>query len=1224
MLNKLKFGISSKVLSGLIFIILIAVISNGMAEFRFESFNTHIQQVTERQLPVFVTVTQLVKGTEKLISNAPDIILAENPMVLEVLTEEVEQSAEEMDQLIDRLKSTNVEPATLSQLSEEFQRLFSNLQTLVDLVNARKRVDTRIHQLSIRIRQVAERFTEFELSVENHQLHPQLHTAFTQVFYALFFVQSVEDEVKYSAFLDRFEAIKNELHQQLETLSAEQAKPFQLYSSTIERYGIGEKGLLALVEQRIQLQQLIQDNLVENKFLSEQVTQHVDQIFATIQKGIQDQTLQIQEETNILGRMLLTIPFILAISALAIFLFIRRSVLGRIFSLEASIHSHVENRPQPLPTQGNDEIAGMAQAVEYFILTRQQAERELTEKKQQLEDLASTLEQKVDEKTKELRLTLERLQQLDRLKDEFLANTSHELRTPLNGIIGLAESLVAGIAGPLPAKANEDLTLLVKSGQRLAALVNDILDFSKIKNDDLQLQCRPVEVKALVDVVMQLSQYLAQQKPLILINDVSDSLPFVEADENRLQQILLNLVGNAIKFTNQGEVRVSAQLVNQRMVIAVKDTGIGIAEDKLDRVFESFEQADGSTAREYGGTGLGLSITKQLVELHGGQIFVESRVDVGSTFSFELPLSHQQPVARETAPLPLLSTIADSVTPIELGESLPTTEEATTESTSTIWVVDDELVNLKVISNFLELKQYRVCTVPNGIVALEQLDEQHPDLMLLDIMMPQMSGYEVARQIRERHGPAQLPIIMLTAKNQTRDLVEGFASGANDYLTKPFQKDELYQRIQNHLNLRTLHQTQAIANQRLAFLFDQTQTLAAAKDKYTAIVEAVQTLLQLVTVEPSGQIHLGFREPCSDNNFTYFQAQVALSEISTESFDIQRLDCISFSQQIPQPIESIWNAHQTHHIFFSENQLNLLFGTPNELLGFIQIEGIHEPQFELHDQPYVAMWTQYLSLAFQEINSTLDLEWTVKDRTQTLTQTLEQLEQVYQHKQEFLQNISHELRTPTDVIQRFTRFLNEGTRCVPPAEEQKRFLEILQQNARRLMNLVNRLLQLSRSQARFEQLRLESIDLHSMLHTVARNLSGIFNEHVVLVQNFSGQPIHVKADAGGLEIVLTNLISNAAKYTKEGSVEIQTELDDRKAKVSVIDTGIGMDESELNFIFERFARSKEVVSTLGTGLGLAITKSFVQEMGGMIGVNSQKDKGSTFWFTLPLSESYDQ
>ena len=397
------------------------------------------------------------------------------------------------------------------------------------------------------------------------------------------------------------------------------------------------------------------------------------------------------------------------------------------------------------------------------------------------------------------------LQRLDKLKDEFIANTSHELRTPLNGIIGIAESLVDGVAGTLPRKANVNLATIVASGRRLAHLIDDLLDFSKLRHSNLELQIKPVGVREIVDVVLALSQPLLRTKPdLNLINSVPPDLPLADADENRLEQVFHNLIGNAIKFTRSGKVEVLAEAKEETIVVTVADTGIGIPQEKFERIFESFEQADGTTAREYGGTGLGLAISKQLVELQGGRIWLASTVGVGSQFSFSLPVAKEQ--VRETAESSGRSTLDYSLLAQEVDaeeEEVEEVEEAiATGDEFKILIVDDEPINLQVLANNLSLENYSITQANNGLEALELIENGFkPDLVLLDVMMPRMTGYEVSQKIREKFMANELPILMLTAKNQVSDLVEGFTSGANDYLTKPFNKKELLARIKTHLNL---------------------------------------------------------------------------------------------------------------------------------------------------------------------------------------------------------------------------------------------------------------------------------------------------------------------------------------------------------------------------------------------------------------------------------------
>jgi signal transduction histidine kinase/class 3 adenylate cyclase/ligand-binding sensor domain-containing protein len=408
-------------------------------------------------------------------------------------------------------------------------------------------------------------------------------------------------------------------------------------------------------------------------------------------------------------------------------------------------------------------------------------------------------------KLAEAQLLNERLLQVDKLKDQFLANTSHELRTPLQGIIGLSESLLE--REDAEAK-KEDLSMIISSGKRLNNLVNDILDFSKLKNFDIELKRKPVNLYVLVDVVLKNNAVLVSGKNLSLTNAVPRDLPPVNGDENRLQQILYNLVGNAIKFTEAGHIKVTAEektppshkatADTKFVIVSVEDTGIGIPENKREAIFQEFEQADSSISREFAGTGLGLSISKRLVELHGGEMWVESEINAGSTFFFTLPISKEK-ASTLSFEKPIRQTAQAVLKTVE-GANIPTEEE-----TIHILVVDDEPINQQVLKNHLAAGSYRVTQAMNGKEALQILgDDQTFDLVLLDIMMPKMSGYEVCEKIREKYLPSELPVIMVTAKNQVEDLVQGLAFGANDYITKPFSKDEFLARLKTQLDLRRI------------------------------------------------------------------------------------------------------------------------------------------------------------------------------------------------------------------------------------------------------------------------------------------------------------------------------------------------------------------------------------------------------------------------------------
>ena len=479
-----------------------------------------------------------------------------------------------------------------------------------------------------------------------------------------------------------------------------------------------------------------------------------------------------------------------------------------------------------------------------------------------------------------------KLEELDKLKDEFLANTSHELRTPLNGIIGLTESLIDGATGTLSDNTKSNLNMIVSSGRRLSSLVNDILDFSRLKHRNIDLQIKPIAVREIVGIVLMLCQSLIGKKSLQLVNTISADLPLVDADENRLQQVLYNLVGNAIKFTEMGTIEISAKIVaghlppptsregaltsrlqsflhNSQIEIAIADTGIGIPSDKLDRIFESFEQADGSTARIYGGTGLGLAVTKQLVELHGGKITVSSVVGEGSQFNFTLPVTQEQQhmisrtdsdqtVSRTDNNQALIPYTSNNLLSTRPSFQKPIAKSLVDSNNSNlkILIVDDEPVNLQVLVNNLSLANYAIAQANSGIEALEIVEQGFkPDLVLLDVMMPHMTGYEVSQRLREKFLPSELPIVMLTAKSQASDLVAGFEAGANDYLTKPFSKDELLARIKTHINLSRLISENRNLNIKHEELAQEKTDLEILLDTATEHADAVQAELQQQAIE---------------------------------------------------------------------------------------------------------------------------------------------------------------------------------------------------------------------------------------------------------------------------------------------------------------------------------------------------------------------------------------
>ncbi|WP_127550173.1 ATP-binding protein [Paenibacillus amylolyticus] len=399
------------------------------------------------------------------------------------------------------------------------------------------------------------------------------------------------------------------------------------------------------------------------------------------------------------------------------------------------------------------------------------------------------------------------LQKGDKIKDQFLANTSHELRTPLHGIINIAHNVITREKSRLDERSLEDMELLITIGRRMSHLLGDLLDVVRLKEHRIVLRQGPLSIQSVVPGVIAMLQFMAERKPVRLHMEIPESFPQVMADEERLVQILYNLLHNALKHTEEGTISVSAEIREGHALIHVTDTGIGMDEDTRMRIFLPYEQ--GSYGISDGqGIGLGLNICKELVELHGGALTVHSELGKGSVFSFDLPLADEA-ADQAQSQLPLIwEQAAEMMEDAPSGfllprqgmgdaEALATAEMAPLlkEGRATILAVDDDPVNLDVLVSILSTEPYDITTAGSGQEAMELLGTRQWDLLITDVMMPNMSGYELTQKVREQFSMSELPVLLLTARSQPPDIYTGFASGANDYVTKPVDAVELKYRI---------------------------------------------------------------------------------------------------------------------------------------------------------------------------------------------------------------------------------------------------------------------------------------------------------------------------------------------------------------------------------------------------------------------------------------------
>ncbi|MCB9146110.1 MAG: PAS domain S-box protein [Anaerolineales bacterium] len=377
------------------------------------------------------------------------------------------------------------------------------------------------------------------------------------------------------------------------------------------------------------------------------------------------------------------------------------------------------------------------------------------------------------------------------LKDEFLANMSHELRTPLNAILGITESLLEQISGPLNEKQQKYLQTVLESAQHLLELINDILDLAKINAGRIDLEITEITLNTVAQSSLRMIRQLALKKQLTVNLEIEENTRLIQADERRLKQMLVNLLGNAVKFTKDGGqigLHIIGDTENKTVKFIVWDTGIGISTEDIPRLFQPFMQLDAGLSRGNQGTGLGLTLVNQMALLHGGNVSVESELEKGSRFTITLPMYSDKFEEYRS----------------KTEKQLPphTTAKLQTEA-SLILLVEDTEVIASLLCDYLKIHGYRVITAQNGLEGVEAAKTEKPDLILMDVMMPEMDGYEATRRIRLLPALVNVPIIALTALAMPLDREKCLAAGMTDYSSKPIKLKELLNLIESYLHRET-------------------------------------------------------------------------------------------------------------------------------------------------------------------------------------------------------------------------------------------------------------------------------------------------------------------------------------------------------------------------------------------------------------------------------------
>ncbi|REJ82371.1 MAG: response regulator [Bacteroidetes bacterium] len=447
------------------------------------------------------------------------------------------------------------------------------------------------------------------------------------------------------------------------------------------------------------------------------------------------------------------------------------------------------------------EISGKHRALIYNIFninlqrlrnSNNAALQEARNRERQLEELVNLRTQELNDAlevlkqtNQELSVTRDHLIETQKFRQQFLANMSHEIRTPMNAIVGLTNLL---LKTPVSEIQDKYLNVIKKSGANLLVIINDILDLAKIESGKMELESVPFPLINALQNIYTILNLKCDEKGIRMDLNLDSQLPeYVFGDETRFTQVIMNLAGNAIKFTEKGGVTISAsveKVMGEDYLIrfGVKDTGIGIPQDKIDKIFESFGQASSDTTRKFGGTGLGLTISKQLVELHGGLLNVDSSPDIGSEFYFTIPYR-----------------IAQSPESVSASDD---TNSVSVKGKKVLLVEDNEFNQMVAVDTLLDLfPELSIETALNGKEAIEKLQSSDYSFIFMDVQMPEMDGYEATRQIRllpDAH-KRNIRICAMTANVTREEVDECFAAGMNDYLMKPFESDVLREKVLRNL-----------------------------------------------------------------------------------------------------------------------------------------------------------------------------------------------------------------------------------------------------------------------------------------------------------------------------------------------------------------------------------------------------------------------------------------
>jgi signal transduction histidine kinase/DNA-binding response OmpR family regulator len=773
----------------------------------------------------------------------------------------------------------------------------------------------------------------------------------------------------------------------------------------------------------------------------------------------------------------------------------------------------------------------------------------------------------------EARARAEALAEIDRAKTAFFSNISHEFRTPLTLMLGpLEDALESGSLGP------EELRRVHRNALRLLKLVNSLLDFSRIEAGRVQASFEKTDLAvATTDLVSQFRAAIERAGLRLTVTCDSIAEP-TYVDRDLWEKIVLNLVSNAFKFTFDGEIAVSLTSHGDHVELAVRDTGIGVAPHELPRLFERFHRIEGARSRTHEGSGIGLALVHELVRMHGGHIRAESELGKGTTFRVTIPTgtahlpadrinatTRPASTALGTAPFveEALRWLPDIVEPIR-----PEPAPSERVSPARILLADDN-ADMRAYVERLLSQYWTVETVPDGAAALDAVHRQRPDLIVTDVMMPGIDGYELMRRVRSDARTAKIPVLMVSARAGEEARVEAIDEGADDYLVKPFSARELIARIKSQLALANARQAVEELRDQLYQLFMQAPAPICVVRGDDCVFEMANPLYEQV---------IGHRDLVGK------PLLAAMPELTGQGFDnllreVMRTGVPNYQREFPVRLDRRGDGtYEDTYFTFVYAPMRTADGSIDRAMVFCM---------DVTEQVLARRASDSASRA----------------------------------KDDFLAMLGHELRNPLAPIVTALQLME-----LRLGDDSKRERAIIGRHVDHLVHLVDDLLDVARITRGSLDLKRRHVELSEVIaQAVEMSAHSVEQRRHALELSVPKTGLELDADPARLAQVVSNLLTNAAKYTEPGGrIWVTATREGKSAVLTVRDNGVGIAPDVLPQIFDLFVQERQSIerSQGGLGLGLAIVRNLVTMHGGTITARSAgRGSGSEFIVRLPLLDA---